>query len=154
MSLKSKTNEDHPKHFVSPGSFYSTEAEKTKLNWFLFELAREIESSVKGNKRLKKQLLRKGIDDSRIGDFCVYYAKSMKIQILERLSGGIPHVQLGYEKIESFFPEIGDRLVDQMLTLVGEAWNAQTELCVVCPTRCISERDQAASMFDDPDYWE
>ena len=91
------------RRFVSPGNFFSTDAEKTKLNWFLFEFAREIESIIGREKRLKRQLHRKGADDSRIGDFCVHYAKHMKGQILDKLAGRMPQVRFGYEEIEAFF---------------------------------------------------
>ncbi len=142
------------KHFVSPDRFFSTDAEKTKLNWFLFEFAQETESFIHREKRLKKRLTGKGVDDARIGDFCVHYAKHMKTQILEKLAGRIPQVCIGYEEIEGFLPEIGDRLVDQVLMVIAKAWDSQTEACVACPTRCISERDERAPMFEDPFYWE
>ena len=87
-------------------------------------------------------------------DFCVHDAKHMKQEILDKLAGRIANVRLGYLEIERFFPQIGDRLVDRLLTVVGKAWESQTELCVVCPTRCISERNKRAPMFDDPDYWD
>jgi hypothetical protein len=77
----------------------------------------------------------------------------MKEEILARVTGRTPQVRLGYEKIESYFPELDDLIVDQMLTVVVEAWNTLTEMCVMCPTRCISERDRRASMFDDPESW-
>ena len=142
------------RRFVSPGDFFSTDAEKTKLNWFLFEFAQEIESIIGREKRLKRQLHRKGADDSRIGDFCVHYAKHMKGQILDKLAGRMPQVRFGYEEIEAFFPAIGDYLVDEVLTVVAKAWDSHIETCVVCPTRCISERDERAPMFDDSYYWE
>ncbi len=100
------------------------------------------------------QLHRAGVDDGRMRDFCVHYAKHMKKEILDKLAGRTANVGLGYLEIERFFPQIGDRLVDRLLTVVGKAWDSQTELCVVCPTRCISERDKRAPMFDDPDYWD
>ena len=78
----------------------------------------------------------------------------MKEQILDKLEGRVMQVHIGYEEIEKFLPEIGDRLVDQVLTIIAKAWDSQTELCVVCPTRCISERDERAPMFDDPFYYE
>jgi hypothetical protein len=139
---------------VSPGSFFSTNAEKTKLNWFLFEYAQEIESTIRRTKQLKKLLLRKGVDDSRIADFCVHYSKHMKEQILDTLAGQIPTVEIGYEEIEVFFPEIGDRLVNQVLEVVANAWDSQTKECVTCQTRCISERNKLAPMFDEAYYWE
>jgi hypothetical protein len=85
---------------------------------------------------------------------CVHYAKQMKGQILDRLAGRTLQVRVGYEEIDAFFPEIGDRLVDQVLTVIAKAWDSQMEACVVCPTRCISERNERAPMFDDPSYWE
>jgi len=154
MVAETHPNDGPAKHFVSPGSFFSTDAEKTKLNWFLFEFAQELESFIGREKRLKRQLHRKGVGDSRIGDFCVHYAKQMKGQILDKLGGRIPQVRVGYEEIEAFFPTVGDRLVDEVLTVVAKAWDSQTEACVVCPTRCISERDERAAMFDDPYYLE
>jgi hypothetical protein len=77
----------------------------------------------------------------------------MKKVILDKLEGRITNVRLGYEAIEEFFPDIGDRLVDKLLTIAAKAWDSQTEVCVVCPTRCISERNERASMFDDPYYY-
>jgi hypothetical protein len=139
---------------ITPDRFFSNDKEKTKLNWFLFELALEIERFIAKEKRLTAQLRRAGVDDGRMRDFCVHYAKHMKKEILDKLSGKTANVGLGYLEIERFFPQIGDRLVDRLLTLVGKAWESQTELCAVCPTRCISERDKRASMFDDPVYWE
>jgi uncharacterized cysteine cluster protein YcgN (CxxCxxCC family) len=44
--------------------------------------------------------------------------------------------------------------VDRLLTHAAEAWNTLTEGCGECPTRCISERDQRAPMFDDPELAE
>jgi len=153
------TNEKFPsnglvKHYVSPGSFLTSDGDKTKLNWFLFEFAQELESFIRREKRLKRQLYIKGVDDSRIGDFCVHYAKHMKGHILDKLAGRMPQVILGYEEIEAFFPMIGDRLVDRLLTVAAKAWDSQTGICVTCPTRCISEKDELSPMFDDPFYWE
>ena len=154
MPTQKSPVKDTQKHGVSPGRFYATDAEKTKLNWFLFEFAQESESFIRREKRLRQRLARKGVDDTRLGDFCVHYAKHMKHQILEKLAGRIPKVCMSYEQIEVFLPEIGDRLMDQVLTVLCKAWDSQTEACVVCPTRCISERDEHAPMFDDPFYGE
>ncbi len=78
----------------------------------------------------------------------------MKGQVLAKLSGSIPIVEMGYEEIEEFFPSIGDALVNRLLEPAAKAWESITEWCVVCPNRCISEKDHRAAMFDDPFYWE
>ncbi len=139
---------------ISPDRFFSKEKEKTKLNWFLFEFASEMEHSIGKQWRLKAQLRKKGVDEEQIRDFCVHYAKHMKKAILDRLAGKITAVRVGYQEIERFFPHIGDRLVDKLLTAAYKAWDSQTAMCVSCPTRCISEKDERAPMFDDPEYWD
>jgi hypothetical protein len=144
----------NPRRLVTPGHFFSDESEKTKLNWFLFEYALELELFIRLDKRLRKRLARKGVDDKTITEFCIHHAKQMKWEILDRVAGRTANVHIGYEPIEAFFPTIGDRLVDRILTRAGEAWESQVEACVDCPTRCISEKDRKAPMFDDPSYWE
>jgi hypothetical protein len=138
---------------ISPANFFSREEEKTKLNWYCFEYARELERSIRQDRRLCRQLHRKKVDDRAIAGFCIHYAKQMQREIIDRVSGHTKNVRLGYEEIETYFPDIGDLLVDRLLTAAARAWDWLTEVCVVCPTRCISERNEIASMFDDPYYW-
>ncbi len=138
------------KRGISPADFFSTESEKVKLNWFLFEFALELGHFISNDSALFNQLGRKGVDGEQIARFCLYYSKQMKGQILDRVSGKIPAVRMGYEEIERFFPSLGDRLVDRLLTMAAKAWDSLTEMCAICPTRCISERNEMASMFSDP----
>ena len=137
---------------ITPKDFYTKEKDKTKLNWFLFEFALEIESHIK--RPLRKRLKRKNIDDRKIADFCIFYSKKMKQEILDKLAGKTENVALSYHAIEEFFPKLSDKLVDNLLTSVFGAWESITSMCVECPTRCISERDRKAPMFDDPFYYE
>jgi len=134
---------------VKPIAFYSNAAEKTKLNWFCYEYASEIISLV--DPKLQKRLNRKGIADGRIVDFAVYFAKHMKAVGLRKLGGEFDRVPMNYQDIERFFPRLDDKIVDDLLTVVAKAWDSLLEICCSCPTRCISERDQLAPAFDDPD---
>jgi hypothetical protein len=138
--------------FITPDKFYSTEDEKTKLNWFLFEYAAELESKIKTP--LRKRLKKKKVDSQKIAEFCVFYSKSMKQKILDRVSGKTENMTLSYNPIEEFFPRLTDKLIDQLLTAACDAWESLTEMCVKCPARCISERDRKSHMFDDPFYYE
>ena len=142
------------KRHVSPADFFSTNEDKTKLNWFLFEYALELEAFIWRDGELRERLRRRGIGDREVAAFCVRHAKYMKRGILDRVSGKTENVRIGYEGIEAYFPTIKNALVDRLLTKAAEAWDSQTEACVVCPTRCISEKEQSAPMFDDPYYWE
>jgi hypothetical protein len=137
---------------ISPTHFFSRAEEKTKLNWYCFEYARGLEMLIRRDRRLCGQLRRKKVDDRAIAGFCIHYAKKMQREIIDRVSGHTKNVRLGYEEIETYFPDIGDLLVDRLLTAAAKAWDWQTDACVVCPTRCISERNEIAPMFDDPYY--
>jgi len=137
---------------ITPAAFYSTEKEKIKLNWFLFEYAAEFDSHIK--RTLRKRLKRKNIDNNKIAELCIYYSKHMKWEILDKLYGKIENVSLSYHAIEEFFPNLNDKLVDDLLTSAFDAWDSITSMCVTCPTRCISEKDQKAPMFEDPNYYE
>ena len=138
------------KHGISPADFCSSESEKVKFNWFLFEFALELGRSIANDRPLFNQLGRKGVGADQIARFCIYFSKQMKGQILDRVSGKIPAVRMNYEEIEMFFPSLDDRLVDRLLTMAGQAWDSLLEMCVICPTRCISERNEMAPMFSDP----
>ncbi|KHE93064.1 MAG: hypothetical protein K8F52_04520 [Candidatus Scalindua rubra] len=147
MKMKSSSCENN---LIVPANFYSEESEKTKLNWFCYEYALELQTFF--NQKLKRKLLKKNINKNGIADFCIYHSKFMKGPILDRLSGKNNDLEITYHPIEKFFPFIGDKLVDEILTIVGKAWDSQTEVCVQCPTRCISEKTKVAPMFDDPYY--
>jgi hypothetical protein len=137
---------------ITPAAFYKNEKDKTKLNWFLFEYAAELDTHIK--RPLRKRLKRKHIGNKKIAAFCIHYSKQMKGEILDKLSGRSENVSLSYQAIEEFFPRLNNKLVDDLLTSAFDAWDSLTSMCVKCPTRCISEKDNKAPMFDDPMYYE
>ncbi len=138
--------------FISPDAFHNSETEKTKLNWFLFEYALEYEAHIHRDKKLHARLGSKGVDGRAIAVFCIQHAKQMSEQVLARVSGKIGSIEFGYRSIEAYFPHIGDELVNRLLTTAAKAWDSLTGKCVSCPTRCISERDRKATMFNEPFY--
>ena len=85
----SRENPKRKRQIISPADFYTSEEEKTKLNWFCFEFALELEMFIHRDRKLRSQLWRK--------------------------------------KIETYFPTIGDLLVDRLLTVTAKAWDSQTE---------------------------
>ena len=133
---------------IRPTSFYSAEHEKTKLNWFCYELALNFELDIKH--KLGKRLKRYGIYEEQIADFSVYLAKKMKGIILQKLSGEIEKVYFSYDMVESYFPRrMSDRMVDKMLDAIEKAWDEQLSVCEICPTRCVTEKDIYCTMFDE-----
>lgn len=138
--------------FMTPAAFYTNEKDKIKLNWFLFEYAAELDSHIR--RPLRKRLKRKKVGNRKITEFCIYYSKKIKGEILDKLSRRTENVSLSHHAIEDFLPNLSDRLVDDLLTSAFNAWDSLTSMCVECPTRCISEKDNRAPMFDDPMYYE
>jgi len=142
-SGKEKTGLD----MIKPTSFYCSESDKVKLNWFCYELSLSIYDSIK-NKiayRLKKQK----ISNEDLAEFSIYYAKEMKDVVLKQLSGEIEQVCISYEPLESYFPNIGDELINKMTDIISDAWDEMLSFCERCPNRCISEKDAFCTMFDD-----
>lgn len=135
---------------IKPTSFYSAEHEKTKLNWFCYELALSFELEITQN--FEKQLRRRRIHEADIAEFSIYFAKEMKTILLQQLSGEIKMIYFPHERVEAYFPLLSDRLVEKILDAIAEAWDEQLSVCEICPIRCVSEKDVYCTMFDDGPY--
>jgi len=73
----------------------------------------------------------------------------MKKIILQQQFGEIEHVYLSYKMIESYYPNLSDKMINDILDAISKAWKFQLGFCVACPNRCISEKDVYCIMFDD-----
>jgi hypothetical protein len=147
---RKKGAHDFMEDIIKPTSFYSRESEKTKLNWFCYEMALSIELGIRRN--LGKQLMKYKIDDKAIAEFSIYYSNVMKDIVLQKLSGKIKTVIMSYEPIEFYFPMLNDRMVGKMLDVISKAWEGQLDVCVICPNRCLSEKEKYCPMFDNGFY--
>ncbi len=136
---------------IKPTSFYSSENDKIKLNWFCYELSMSIYDEIMEN--LEKQLKRYKIGEKAFAEFSIYLSKKMKDIILQKLLGRIEKVYFSYEVVESYFPNLSDRMVNKMLDMIAKAWDEQLSVCEICPTRCISEKEAYCTMFDDKDLF-
>jgi len=137
---------------ILPSDFFSNDAEKTKLNWFCFEYALELQFQLK--KTLKIKLREWFIDDRALAEFCIDLSKHMKTEVLAKLRGEIEKVRLNHTDLEKRLSSVSDRTIDKMLTIAAEAWDHHTESCTICSTRCVSDRDSYCVMFDERYYYE
>jgi hypothetical protein len=137
---------------IKPTSIYSSESEKTKLNWFCYELSVGIYDDMKED--IGKQLKKHKIGDEVLAVFSIYISKNMKEIILQKISGRIEKVYFSYEMIRSYFPNLDDKFIDKMLDSISETWDKQLSFCEICPTRCISEKDAYCTMFNDESLFE
>jgi hypothetical protein len=137
---------------IQSTSFYSREDEKTKFNWFSYELSIEVYDVIKQN--VGHLLKRARISDEDLAAFSIFFSKNMQGVILEKLTGKIDTVYISPEMRTLYFPEINDKLVDRMVNAILKAWDELLSVCESCPNRCISEKGAYSPMFDDPFYSE
>ena len=142
--------EQHDYTKILSSHFISGEADKTKFNWFAFELASEIAITVPV--KLKKQLAGKRYKTPEFNRSCITLAKSLQKTILKQLSGEIPMMHIDHTDIEKAFPGLNDRMIDALLTCTAQAWDSQLAGCEICPTACISNRHDYCTMFNDEFY--
>ena len=135
---------------INPECFYSSQDEKTKFNWFAFELACEIDQAVPY--KLKKYLSKRGYTKETFNKSCVKLANLLQGIVLKKLNNEIPDMQLNYTEVEKAFPKLNDKIINDLLTCTENAWENLLKICVSCPSACVSNKDDYCSMFDDDVY--
>jgi hypothetical protein len=147
-SIKEK-NVDYSK--ITPYHFFNDAADKTKFNWFAFELACEIDLAVPN--KLKKRLSKKGYTREMFNQSCIKLSKLLQEMVFKKLRNETPDMEINYTEVEQAFPKLNDKTVDQLLTCTGKAWENLLDVCVSCPTACVSNKDDYCPMFDDEAYY-
>ncbi len=143
-------NPDYSK--IQPSHFFSCEKEKTKFNWFAFELACEIDHAIPY--KIKKRLSKKGYTRETFNKSCIKLAKLMQEVVLMRLRNEIPEMEISYVEAEEAFPDLDDETIDILLNYILKAWDNLLDVCVSCPTACVSNKDSYCTMFNDEFYYE
>jgi len=136
---------------IEPIHFFSNQKEKTKFNWFAFELACEIERAVPS--KLRKYILKKRYTKQTFNQSCIKLAILLQGIILKKLRNEIPDMQINYTEVEKAFPNLNHKTNDKLLNCTIEAWRNLLDICVSCPSACISNKDDYCSMFDNKSYY-
>ncbi|MCX6693447.1 MAG: hypothetical protein NT074_02695 [Methanomicrobiales archaeon] len=137
---------------IQPTSFYSSKKEKTKFNWFCYELSMAIyDTTKKSNENLLK---RYQIGNEDLALFSIYISKKMKDIILHRPDGKIEKVDISQEIIGSYFPDINEKLVKNLQDAIAQACDELLSFCKLCPNRCISQKDAYCTMFDQKSWFD
>ena len=137
---------------IEPHHFYSSQTDKTKFNWFAFELACEIDMAV--SPQLKKLLAKKGYPKQTFNMSCIRLAKLLQSVVLRKLRNEIPEMQINHSEVEVAFPKLDDKITDELLSCTANAWGNLLDVCVSCPSACVSNRNDYCKMFDDELYYE
>ena len=150
--MRARKEETSGLNMISPTSFYSSESEKIKLNWFCYEFSMMIYDNMK--KEIGSRLKRQKISGKDLAEFSVYYSKEMKNMVLQQLSGKIKGVCISYEPIVSYFPHLSAGMINKMTDIISDSWDEILSFCEICPNRCISEKDSYCTLFDDKSLFE
>ena len=151
LTGSSKTKKDIDFSVIEPHHFFSNKNEKTKFNWFAFELASEIDRAVPF--KLKKYLSKKGYTKQSFNRSCVKLAGLLQEMVLRKLRNEIPEMQINYTEVEIAFPGLNDKTVNMLLDCTSTAWVQLLDICASCPSACVSNKDDYCQMFDDKSYY-
>jgi len=138
-------NTDYSK--IVPSHFFGSPEEKTKFNWFAFELASEIDRAVPD--QLKRYLSTRGYTKKMFNKSCITLAVLLQEVVLKKLRNEIPDMEISYTAVERAFPRLNDATINTLLDCTGKAWDNLLSICVSCPSACVSNKDAYCAMFDD-----
>ena len=126
--------------------FINLEGYKTKLNWFLLEVALEYYDRIRDSKELASY--RKQYDAKQIAQFCTYYIRRLKPGMLKLLTEERKRVIFYEEYIEDFYPYHTVQLNRSLLKVAKGAFNHMYEACMLCPQQCLREYYAPSPLFD------
>ncbi len=136
---------------IEPYHFFSNQDEKTKLNWFSFELACEIDQAV--SYKFKKYLSKKGYTKESFNKSCIRLAVLLQGVALKKLGNEISDMEINYTEVKKAFPKLNDKTINKLSECAGDAWENLLSVCVSCPSACVSNKDDYCPMFDDKSYY-
>ncbi|EIC21662.1 hypothetical protein [Thiorhodovibrio frisius] len=132
---------------IRPDHFFSCAEEKTRFNWFAFELASEIDRAVPYG--TKRALAKKGYTKESFNKSCIHLARLLQAVVIKKLDGDIPIFEISYVDIEKAFPDLNDKMINKLLNFTAKAWDNLLKVCKTCPTACVTNKDMYSVMFDD-----
>jgi hypothetical protein len=128
--------------------FYYLEGEKTKLNWFLLEIALEYYDRIQDSPLLTSY--RELYDNKQIAQYCVYHTRRTKENLLKLLRGQRKSVILYEEYIADFYPHHSDQMNKALSKVCDETWGHMLKACANCPQQCL--RDYKSRCFTFEQY--
>ncbi|MBI9076600.1 MAG: hypothetical protein JEZ02_14435 [Desulfatibacillum sp.] len=123
--------------------FYSSNAEKTKLNWLCYELAMAFYDDLE--KPLRKS--RHRIEKLQTATFSVYAALELK-EAIRRCGGQTKSLSIPPGLLENYLPPLGPKTQKKVLSIMKKAWQELVAHCPQCPTNCLHDPDGICYLFD------
>ena len=127
--------------------FYYLEGEKTKLNWFLLEIALEYYDRIRDSQELVTY--REQYSEQQIAQFCAYYARRFKKSVLNCLCGRRKSIVIYREHISDFYPQHSDELNSELNAVAWEAVDHMLSGCEHCPQQCLGDYKARSPFFEE-----
>jgi len=128
--------------------FYRDDSQKTYLNWFLFELSLKLHSQVRGSNLNDLKRWRARLTDMQVAEFCAYYAKRMRVSVLENVEGGSGIVALYDTYLADYCHENSKKEDGALGKVAAAAWEAHLRDCRACNNMCVVRGGERCGFFD------
>jgi len=130
--------------------FYRDHTQKTMFNWALYELALKIYDHIQDSKLKPLQRWKSRHSKKQLAEFSAYYAKRMQVSILENLNGS--GIVAMYDIYLTDYCHTNTKSEDEALgKVLGDAWRALAESCIVCGCNCFIRMEDYCEFFDRMD---
>jgi hypothetical protein len=126
--------------------FHHLEGEKTKLNWFLLEVALDYYGRIRDGQELSAY--RERYDERQVAQFCTYYARRLKQSLLNYLQGRRKTVIFYLDYVEDFYPHHDRQLNLALHRMAKASFDHMWYACRGCPQGCLEDYGSRCLVFD------
>ena len=126
--------------------FYHLEGNRTKLNWFLLEVALEYYGRIMESPELKSY--RDQYNKEQIAQYCTYYVRRMKEGLLKCIRGQRKRSNIYQEHITDFYPHHTHQMNSTLSAVAEEALTHMLSACKNCPQQCLIDYQSRSMDFD------
>ena len=127
--------------------FHNLEGDRTKLNWFLLELAMEYYEIIRKSPVL--EAYRNQYSEQQIAQYCAYYARRMRKSMLNGFRGRTRNYIFYEEYVTDFYPHHDGQLNGTLNGLAMEAFETLRTGCGPCPQQCLNDYRSRSILFDE-----
>jgi hypothetical protein len=126
--------------------FLNLGSERTKLNWYLLELAMEYYEGIRRSPLL--EFYREQYSEQQIAQYCAYYVRRLKESLLNYLRGRRKTVIFYREYASDFYPHHDDEVTRVLSRVARETFDIMWYACKGCPQQCLNDYEAISPHFD------
>ena len=120
--------------------------DRTKLNWFLLEVALEYYTRIMDSPELESY--RKQCSKEQIAQYCTYYVRRMREGLLKYIQGKRKCINIYQEHVTDFYPHHPRQTNSVLSAAAEEALKHMLSACKNCPQQCLLDYRSRSMDFD------